>query len=127
MVFRLLPRTLARECAIIQPFPRPTPPGGAGSHRSGQGYEFCEYRENEFERLTLKCSATHGEALDDIEVVTTPGVLAPSIYELLYAIETQRMTMSYGSAISIGTSRAAVNPQTIRASQLKLAIDSRSM
>jgi len=59
------------------------------------GYEFREYPENEFERLTLKCGAAHGEVLNDVEVVTTPGVLAPSTYELLYEIEKQPMTMSY--------------------------------
>jgi hypothetical protein len=33
--------------------------------------------------------------VEEIEPVTTPGVLAPSTYELLYEIERQPMTMSY--------------------------------
>lgn len=60
------------------------------------GYEFREYPENEFERLTLKCGTqTNRETLDEVDVVTTPGVLAPSTHELLYEIEKQPMTMSY--------------------------------
>jgi Endonuclease NucS len=60
------------------------------------GYEFREYPEREFERLTMACrTRAHDETCDDIEDITTPGVLAPSTYELLYEIEKQPMTMSY--------------------------------
>jgi hypothetical protein len=60
------------------------------------GYEYREYPEQEFERKISACSAkAHPKASSDIEVVTTPGVLAESTYELLYDIETQPMTLCY--------------------------------
>jgi hypothetical protein len=60
------------------------------------GYEFREYPEQDFERRYQQCD-TRAElnlrpAMDEI---TTPGVLAPTTYELLYEIETQPMTLCY--------------------------------
>jgi hypothetical protein len=60
------------------------------------GYEFREYPEHEFTRRLEECdSRCHGEISQLLESVTTPGVLAPGTYELLYEIEMQAMTMSY--------------------------------
>ncbi len=60
------------------------------------GYEFREYPEQEFGRRLNDCGfRNHGEICEQIEPVTTPGVLPPSTYELLYEIEMQQMTMSY--------------------------------
>lgn len=60
------------------------------------GYEFREVPEQDFERRVLDCQARAGQGtVEEIEPVTTPGVLAPSTYELLYEIERQPMTMSY--------------------------------
>ncbi len=60
------------------------------------GYEYREYPEQEFERRLSGCNARGHESLSDlVEPVTTPGVLAPSTYELLFEIEKQPMTMSY--------------------------------
>lgn len=60
------------------------------------GYEFREVPENDFERRLNTCSARgHQLICEEVEPFTTPGVLAPSTYELLYEIEKQPMTMSY--------------------------------
>ena len=60
------------------------------------GYEFREYPEQEFVRRLDSCSARYHEPINvEVEPVTTPGVLAPSTYELLYEIEMHPMTMSY--------------------------------
>lgn len=60
------------------------------------GYEFREYPERDFDRRVLDCQLRTGQAaVEEFEAVTTPGVLAPSTYELLYEIENQPMTMSY--------------------------------
>ena len=60
------------------------------------GYEYREYPEHEFERRVIDCNVQSPEAVtDQIEPVTTPGVLAPATHELLYQIEAQPMTMCY--------------------------------
>ncbi len=60
------------------------------------GYEFREYPENEFERLMAGCKPLSQEAaVPEVELVTTPGVLAPSTNRLLYEIERQPMTLCY--------------------------------
>lgn len=60
------------------------------------GYEVREVPEQDFERRILDCQARTGQgSAEEIEPVTTPGVLAASTYELLYEIEKQPMTMSY--------------------------------
>jgi len=60
------------------------------------GYEFREYPENEFERRISDCNLkAHASPADPVETVTTPGVLAPTTFELLYEIETQPMTLCY--------------------------------
>ena len=60
------------------------------------GYEFREYPENDFERRIASCTT---RALDgpagEVELVTTPGVLAPATASLLYEIEMQPMTLCY--------------------------------
>jgi hypothetical protein len=60
------------------------------------GYEFREYPEQDFERRYQQCGTrTEVNAPLVVEETTTPGVLAPTTYELLYAIETQPMTLCY--------------------------------
>lgn len=60
------------------------------------GYEYREYPEQDFERRVLDCrTRTNQGSVEEIETITTPGVLASSTYELLYEIEKQPMTMSY--------------------------------
>ena len=60
------------------------------------GYEFREYPEQEFERRVMDCQVRSNQiCIEDLAPITTPGVLAPSTYELLYEIERQPMTMSY--------------------------------
>jgi hypothetical protein len=60
------------------------------------GYEFREYPEQEFERRLDGCSSRRPAFIrEEIEPITTPGVLAPSTYELLYEIERHPMTLSY--------------------------------
>ena len=60
------------------------------------GYEFREYPEGDFERRISTCKTRTPEpAANELEIVTTPGVLAPSTYELLYQIETQKLTLCY--------------------------------
>jgi hypothetical protein len=58
------------------------------------GYEYREYPEQDFERRILDCQVTSHVARP-FEVVSTPGVLAPATYEILYEIELQPMTMCY--------------------------------
>lgn len=54
------------------------------------GYEFREYPEQDFARRTSSCETRTGEVLSaKVELVTTPGVLAPATYGLLYEIEIQ--------------------------------------
>jgi hypothetical protein len=72
------------------------------------GYEFREYPENEFQRRVSDCVArVHPSQLDHIETVTTPGVLAPATYELLYEIEQQQMTMCYKMLLLIAMAELA--------------------
>lgn len=60
------------------------------------GYEFREYPENEFERRVRDCSVRQGQVADArVEVLETPGVLAASTHEILYEVETQKMTLCY--------------------------------
>lgn len=60
------------------------------------GYEFREYPEHEFERRLSQCVAGTPEvSLGTLETRSTPGILAPTTYELLYEIEKQPMTMCY--------------------------------
>jgi hypothetical protein len=60
------------------------------------GYEFREYPEQDFERRLSSCKTrTHGIMSDDLEIVSTPGVLAPATHDLLYEIEMQPMTFCY--------------------------------
>jgi hypothetical protein len=60
------------------------------------GYEFREIPENDFERRLNTCGARgHQLIREEVEPFTTPGVLAPSTYALLFEIEKHRMTMSY--------------------------------
>jgi hypothetical protein len=59
------------------------------------GYEFKEIPEGEFERKLNQCLGKDEQSKPQVEVVTSPGVLTPFTYELLYAIEKQSMTYSY--------------------------------
>lgn len=60
------------------------------------GYEYREYPEREFERRHQQCGARLEFNRAPVEEeVTTPGVLAPATYELLYEIEMQPMTLCY--------------------------------
>jgi hypothetical protein len=60
------------------------------------GYEFREYPEQDFERRVTDCQVRSNQVSSvEPEPLTTPGVLAPSTYELLYEIERHPMTMSY--------------------------------
>lgn len=59
------------------------------------GYEFREYPENEFQRRASDCTTRLSKPETNVETVTTPGVLEPSTYELLYEIEKQPMTLCY--------------------------------
>lgn len=59
------------------------------------GYEFKEIPEQEFERKFDRCLGTRPAAADSVELVTSPGVLNPATYELIYEVERHRMAMSY--------------------------------
>jgi hypothetical protein len=60
------------------------------------GYEFREYPEQDFERRYQQCGTREELNRPHVaEEITTPGVLAPTTYELLYEIETQPMTLCY--------------------------------
>jgi len=60
------------------------------------GYEFREYPEQDFERRVSGCKALAAKAEpEEPQIVTTPGVLSASTYEILYEIEMQKMTMCY--------------------------------
>lgn len=71
------------------------------------GYEFREYPENEFERKLSDCMGRIHLAVPEVEAVATPGVLAPSTYELLYEIEMQPMTLCYKMLLLIAMSELA--------------------
>ena len=59
------------------------------------GYEYKEIPEQEFARKLNSCAGRTHEEKEKIEIVTSPGVLSPFTYELLYEIEKQPMTFSY--------------------------------
>ena len=61
------------------------------------GYECREIPAQDFEKRVTTCDSRLGGSptTNDIEVVNTRGVLAPSTYEVLYEIELQPMTMCY--------------------------------
>jgi hypothetical protein len=59
------------------------------------GYEFREFPEQEFARRVDGCVARIPRQATQVEPITTPGVLAPSTYEILYEVEMQPMTLSY--------------------------------
>ena len=59
------------------------------------GYEFREYPEQEFARRVSECQQVQTLPNDSIEIVETPGVLTPEIYDVLYELEHHRMTLSY--------------------------------
>jgi Endonuclease NucS len=71
------------------------------------GYEFREYPENEFERKLSDCMGRMHPVVPEVETVTTPGVLAPSTYGLLYEIEMQPMTLCYKMLLLIAMSELA--------------------
>lgn len=59
------------------------------------GYEFREIPESDFARRLVECNARAVHSDLGIEVAITPGVLGPSMYDILYDIERERMTLSY--------------------------------
>jgi hypothetical protein len=59
------------------------------------GYEYKEILDTEFERKVDVCLGRREEAPRQVEVVTSPGVLEPFAYELLYEIEKHPMAYSY--------------------------------
>jgi len=59
------------------------------------GYEFREISEGDFARRVAECGARTINSDIAVEVATTPGVLSPSMYDILYDIEKERMTLSY--------------------------------
>lgn len=59
------------------------------------GYEYKEILETEFERKASTCLEKHEQPRRKLEVVTSPGVLEPFTYELLYEIERHPMSYSY--------------------------------
>jgi hypothetical protein len=71
------------------------------------GYEFREIGETDFERRVCECRSRTHEPLEEVEVVTTPGVLPPETCQLLYEIETQRMVLSYKMLLLISMAELA--------------------
>jgi hypothetical protein len=66
------------------------------------GYEFREYPEVDFERRVRQCTAFYNaENSPKLEVVETPGVLPASTHEILYEIETHKMTLCYKMLVLI--------------------------
>lgn len=59
------------------------------------GYEFREIPEIDFVRRVTECRERTSSADLNMEVASTPGVLTPSMYDILYDIEKERMTLSY--------------------------------
>jgi len=59
------------------------------------GYEFREIPDSDFARRVGECRSRATPLDLGVEVVTTPGVLSPSTYDILYDIERERMTLSY--------------------------------
>jgi Endonuclease NucS C-terminal domain len=59
------------------------------------GYEFREIPETDFVRRAAECRGRAGSSDLAVELATSPGVLTPSMYEILFDIEKERMTLSY--------------------------------
>ena len=59
------------------------------------GYEFREFPEQDFARRVQDCQQVQDVSTQTVELVDTPGVLTPEIYEILYELEHHRMTLSY--------------------------------
>ena len=59
------------------------------------GYEYKEIPEQEFARKVNDCAVRTHHIREEVEIVTSPGVLSPFTYELLYEIEKQPMAYSY--------------------------------
>ena len=59
------------------------------------GYEFREIPESDFDRRVAECRTRTIHSDTVVEVATTPGVLGSSMYDILYGIEKERMTLSY--------------------------------
>lgn len=60
------------------------------------GYEFREIPENDFEHRREQCRLRSGaKPTATVEVAESPGVLSPSLHEVLFDIEKDRMTLSY--------------------------------
>ncbi len=80
------------------------------------GYEFREIPEADFARRVAECRGRANPPDLDIEVATTPGVLNPSMYDILYDIERERMTLSYKMLLLLFLAEAAdTNGVSLRA------------
>jgi hypothetical protein len=71
------------------------------------GYEFREIPDSDFARRLAECNARAIPSDLGIEVATTPGVLGPSMYDILYDIERERMTLSYKMLLLLFLAEAA--------------------
>lgn len=71
------------------------------------GYEFREIPESDFVRRVAECSGRAVGTDVSLEVATTPGVLSPSMYDILYDIEKERMTLSYKMLLLLFLAEAA--------------------
>jgi len=71
------------------------------------GYEFREIPESDFARRVTECGkrTIHSEIV--VEVATTPGVLSSSMYDVLYDIEKERMTLSYKMLLLVSLAEGA--------------------
>jgi hypothetical protein len=59
------------------------------------GYEFREIPESDFARRVGERRSRSIQSDLGLEIATTPGVLSASMYDILYDIEKERMTLSY--------------------------------
>lgn len=59
------------------------------------GYEYREVPECDFARRVDQCSARTAQPKVAVEIAESPGILTPAVHEILYEIETERMTLCY--------------------------------
>lgn len=71
------------------------------------GYEFREIPEVEFQNKFDRCLSKPAIVSPRDELVTSPGVLTPSTYELIYEIERHCMTFSYKMLLLIAMAELA--------------------
>jgi len=59
------------------------------------GYEFREIPDSDFARRVTECGARTIHSDIAVDVATTPGVLPTPMYDILYDIEKERITLCY--------------------------------